>query len=219
MSEDNNYTRRRLLGATVGIGAVGAGAGAVTGAYLSDWRPFTGNTLVTGTFDLELATATAESVGDLSTFSDDEFESTTEIVIDHLSDLEPGDEGIIRVGCRLLEAPGWVWVRAAVEGDSELGDHLYAEIKERPACGDGDGIDLFEGSLTELVDPDVSDSFDGGRRLGDDCATDEHSCLDLEWEFDTESDGTELSGESLSLSLEFAAVQCRHTDSTENPWN
>ena len=215
MFKENNYTRRHLLQATVGVGAVGAGAGAATGAYLSDWNPFTGNVFETGAFDLELAAATADSVHDLESVSDDSFEHTTTITIDDLPELDRGNGGVIRVGYRLCETPGWVWVRATARGNLSLGDYLAVQLKERPACGTDAGTVLFDGGLTGLVG-----FLEDGIRLGDSCATCEAACLDIEWEFDPEESASiELSGESLSLGLNFAAVQCRHTDSTENPWN
>jgi hypothetical protein len=214
MSEhDDNYTRRRLLQATAGVGIAGGSTGAVTGAYLSEWRRFPGNDVGTGSFELELATKAADDADAIGGFPESgaDFENTTAVDVD-LPTFEPGDGGIVRISYRLCENPGWIWLRASVS-ESDLAGHLDVRLIERPNCG-GEAEERFDGTLAELVDR----GLDGGVRLGDACIGCDPACLDFEWNFDSDPPA-DLSGSSLSLSLEFAAMQCRHNESSENPWN
>ena len=208
MSEDHNdYTRRQLLQATVGAGILGAGTGAVTGAYLSDTEVFPENPLRTSSFTLELATKT--DGGDEFRFHD-----SSAVSID-LPELEPGDAGIVRTGYRICEASGWIWVRPMTNDSSGAGrltERLDVRVLERPGCGDVEN-EHFEGVLTEFID-----RYDDGLQLGDECISCEPACLDLEWEYNA-AQSAHVPNESTSLSLEFAAAQCRHHENhPESPW-
>ena len=217
MSEhDDNYTRRRLLQATAGVGIAGGSTGAVTGAYLSEWERFPGNDVGTGSFELELATKAADSADAIGGFpAGADFENTTAVDVD-LPTFEPGEGGIVRISYRLCDDPGWIWLRASAigsESEPDLADHLGVRLLERPNC-DGETRARFDGTLADLTDRGPG----SGIRLGDACIACDPACLDFEWEFGADPPA-ELSGASLSLSLELAAVQCRHNDSSENPWN
>lgn len=208
MFEGNgNYTRRQLLQATAGAGVLGGSTGAVTGAYLSDREVFSTNSVGTGSFTLELAPVTDD--GD-----ELEFRDTSTVPVD-LPSLDPGDEGILRTGYRLCEYPGWVWVRTTTDSaqGTGLAEHIDARLLERPRCGDVEN-ERFEGNLADLID-----RYEDGLQLGDECISCDPACLDLEWEYDADPPAR-VSEDSISLSLEFAAVQCRHHENRpESPWN
>ncbi len=208
MFEDNDgYTRRQLLQATAGAGVLGAGAGAATGAYFSDMEVFSANPVQAGSFSLELAAVTDDS-------EEFEFQDISTVTVD-LPTLEPGDSGTVRTGYRLCDTPGWIWARPTMDGGSEgeLEKYLDVRFLERPDCGDT-AKKRFEGDLSNLID-----RYEEGLKLGESCVGCDPGCLEIEWEYDSDPP-VHVSNESVSLSLEFAAVQCRHYDSRpESPWN
>jgi hypothetical protein len=211
MSEDDDYSRRRLLKAIGVTGTLGAGGGAATGAYLSDWEPFSGNLIGTGDLILELATDRATDVKSLDSFSDDDYRTDATIEVG-FSGIKPRDTGVLRVGHRLGEDRGRIWMRAASSSATDLGSYIDVELLQRPTCDDGEGTELYQGTLDGLT----TRYADGGL-LTDGCV-DGRWCLDLKWTFraDTPAD---LSEESLSCSFDFTAVQCRHSQQNDNPWN
>lgn len=211
MSEDDDYSRRRLLQAIGVTGTLGAVGGAATGAYLSDWEPFPGNLIGTGELTLGLATDRATDVASLETFSDDDFRTDATVKIG-FPDLEPGETGVLRVGHRLKDDPGRIWMRAASSSTTDLGSHIDVKLLQRPACDDGEGTELYRGTLDGLT----TEYADGGL-LTDSCVEGRWS-LDLEWTFQADAPA-DLSEESLSCSFDFIAVQCRHSQKNENPWN
>lgn len=209
MSEDESYSRRRLLRAIGGTGAVGAVGGAATGAYLSDWELFDDTLLRSGSFGLEIAAVPRDGTVDPPAIPTDDFRNVTTVPIE-FSEAEPGDSGILRVGTRLCEGPGWVRLRAESTGETGLDSWFDVTLIHRPKC-DGGGNSVFDGTLADLLD-----RFTEATVLGDDCLGCEPSCLDLEWEL-AEDVPAEYAGESLSCHFEFAAVQCRHTEKPDDP--
>ncbi|WP_281193560.1 hypothetical protein [Halorubrum sp. F4] len=209
---DEDYSRRRLLGAVAGTGAVGAAGGAVTGAYLADWEPVSEALVRTGSFGLELAVLSRDGLSDPPVPSDDDFGSVATVPVE-FPDLSPGSRGTLRVGYRLCEADGWVWVRATGSTESN-GPATYLDVRLMggQVCDRG-GTELFVGTLADLLD-----AFGDGEPLHDDCAGCEPGCLDLEWELDDDVP-SRLSGASISCSFEFTAEQCRHNQGRDNPWN
>lgn len=214
MSEDDDYSRRRLLQAVVATGALGAAGGTATGAYLSDWEPFSGNLIGTGELTLELATDQAGDAGSLGSFSDDDFRTDGTVEVD-FPELEPGDTGVLRVGHRLGDDRGRIWMQATSSTDTDLGAYIDVELLQRPACDGSESTLRYDGTLDGLVT-----AYADGDLLTENCVPGRW-CLDLEWTFQVEEDedAADLSGESLSCSFEFTAVQCRHNQKYDNPWN
>ncbi|MFC5136052.1 MULTISPECIES: hypothetical protein [Haloferacaceae] len=213
MSDDEEYSRRRLLRAVTGtaaVGTVGAVGGAATGAYLSDWEPIGDALLRTGSFGLEIAAVPRDGRGDPPSVADDDFRTVTTVPVE-FPEVEPGDSGVLRVGTRLCESPGWVRFRAESSNQTGLGSWLDVRLMHRPTC-DGGGIELFAGTLAGLLD-----RFDEATVLGEDClGCEPPSCLDLEWELDPEVPAA-YAGEELSCRFEFTAVQCRHIEKPDEP--
>lgn len=210
MSGNDRYSRRRLLQAVTGVGIAGTTVGAVTGAYLTDRRTLPGNRSQAGTLDIELAAEDGTSAAS-SGFADDDFESTTTVPVT-FGDLEPGDRGTVRCAFRLCNTRGQVWLRITLDGSTDLGEELTVQVLERPDCNDV-AHTRFEGTLTELAD-----TYAGGTLLGDECFGCEQTCVDLAWIFD-DNPSSVVAGDRLSVSLEFAAVQCRHNEQPVDPWS
>lgn len=210
MSEDETYTRRRMLQAVGVTGTVGAAGGAVTGAYLSDREQFAGNLIGTGDLTIKLATQKESNTGNLDSFSDDEFRTDAAIEMG-FSGLEPGDTGVLRVGQRLGGSRGWVWLRTVLPSDSALGKYLEVDLLRRPTCDEDETL-LYRGTLDDLIS-----TYAEGGLLIDNCIIGEW-CLDLEWTFRDDAPA-ELSEESFACAFEFTAVQCRNNQQSDNPWN
>jgi len=211
MSEDDGYSRRRLLQAIGVSGTLGAVGGATTGAYLSDWEPLSGNLIGTGDLTLELASDQAGDVASLDSFSDDDFRTDATIEVGFPS-IEPGDTGVLRAGHRLGDDRGRIWMQAASSSATDLGSYIDVELLQRPTCDGGESTQLYLGTLDDLVA-----AYADGGLLTDSCV-DGRWCLDLKWTFQADAPA-DLSEESLSCSLDFIAVQCRHSQQNHNPWN
>lgn len=216
MLGNDDHSRRRVLQALTGAGALGFTGGAATGAYLDDRSVFPGNRSQAGSLTMELAATTAEGDDSVEYFPDeDDFENTATVSVG-FPDIEPGDEGILACAHRVCETLGHVWLRILADGapDTELDEYVHVQLAERENCDEVTG-ELFDGSLADLDDDYLEGTQLGGE---DDCSGCEPTCLDLEWSFDDDPPA-ELTNDSLSLTLEFAAVQCRHQHSAENPWD
>lgn len=211
MTRDDGYSRRQLLQAIAVAGGLGAAGGTATGAYLSDRELFPENLVGTGEVTLELATDQAGHVGDLRPFSEEEFQADTTIDVG-FPEVQPGDTGVLRVAHRLGEYGGRLWMQATSSTDTDLGTHIDVSLTRRPVCDDAETNRLFRGTLDDLIG-----AYTDGKLITDDCL-DGQSCLDLEWEL-REDVPVEFSEESVSCSLDFTAVQCRHTQVHDNPWN
>lgn len=211
MSEDDDYSRRRLLQAIGATGALGAAGGTATGAYLADREPFSGNLIGTGELTLELATDQAGDAGSLRSFSDDDFRADGAVAVG-FPEIEPGDTGVLRIGHRLGGDRGRIWMQACSSSETDLGAYIDVDLVRRPTC-DGDETTLqYQGTLDDLIG-----TYSDGNLITGNCVDGEW-CLDLEWAFQDDAPA-DLAEESLSCSLDFTAVQCRHNQKYDNPWN
>ena len=214
MSDEPDPSRRRILQAAAGAGFAGVAGSAATVAYLTDRSSFPGNETGAGSLNLGLA-ADAAAGDDEADYvpSDDDFEDGSTVSV-AFSSLEPGDSGVLTTAYRVCGAPGRVWFRVRTDGDDEtaLARHVDVRVAERPDC-DGDGDALFAGTLDELIA-----AYEDGVQIGYDCVECEPACVDLEWTFD-ENPPPAVDDDSFTSELEFAAVQCRHNETPENPWN
>ena len=212
MTQDDGYSRRRLLQAVAVAGGLGAAGGTVTGAYLSDREVFSESHVGTGEITLELAIDQAGEVGELQSFSEEDFQTDATIEV-AFPEIEPGDTGVLRVAHRIGGDQGRLWMQATSSSDTDLGEHLDVRLVRRSACGseDVETGSLFQGTLEGLIT-----AYADGDLIDEDCI-DGQSCLDLEWEL-IEDVPAELSEESIPCLLDFTAVQCRHTRIHDNPW-
>lgn len=214
MSDEEEYSRRRLLRAVTGAGAVGAVGGiggAATGAYLSDWEPIGDTVLRTGSFGLEIAAVSSDGHSDPPAIAGDDFRTVDTVPIE-FTEIEPGDSGVLRIGSRLCESHGWVQFRTESSNGTGVGSHFEVRLVHRPTCEEGDDeIELFVGTLAELLS-----RFAEATVLGDDCLGCDPSCLDIEWMLDADVPA-EYAGKALSCRFEFTAVQCRHSEKPNDP--
>lgn len=168
MNKDNlELSRRKLLAGvgTAGIAAAGAGLG--TTAYLNDQESFDDNVMEAGTLDLVLDYAgqynesgVVQSDGSSDTSADQSgtFQVTTGEVqgnaagIIQLNDVKPGDCGFLVMCPRLVDNPGYLWLRTEQTGDAENG---YEEPEPEP------GDDAEGGELDNEMLASIS-YYDGG---------------------------------------------------------
>lgn len=213
MFGNEEYSRRHLLYASGGIGLVGFATGASTAAYLSDSIRFSENHLGTGSFALELAVAIDDDHH--GSFPSEEDFTTATLVPISISDIEPEDNGVVRIAARLCESSGSLWWRPEIgaDGHSELARSLHVSLAYRTDPSAWDRHKLFDGAAADLAS-----AYPNGESLDQpDCLGCDPVCFDLEWYLDSQ-ENSDVLGESFDLTLEFAAVQCRHYETTENPW-
>jgi hypothetical protein len=148
-------SRRQVLAAAGGVGAVAVGAGAGTEAFLSDDESFEGNRIVAGDLDLRVAwRASADGPRVVSRRQSEGYPTprsdATAPVID-LADVKPGDSGRIDFRLRVDGNPGYVSLVGAEAADGE-GE------RPEPERGRLDGAlpAGAEGELDELTDVTLS---------------------------------------------------------------
>jgi len=202
---ERKLTRRSVLAGATAAGVVGS-IGGGTVALLQDRVEFLDNDATVGSMNLELRIDGNEWVdGD-----------TVRIGAD---DIEPGESRTTAIDLRVCTNPGWVWVRTD-EVDTPLAEELQAELWIDTNCNrdrdDGDET-ISEGSLSGL-----SSALADGTRLLDECIGCNPTCLGFRWELppedQIETTIEDSEGPEASLSIEFAAQQCRHNPDPDNPW-
>jgi predicted ribosomally synthesized peptide with SipW-like signal peptide len=154
-----HLSRRRVLAGLGGIGVASAGAGLGTSALFSDTESFEGNTITAGTLDLLVG---YYSYWDQGMAGEGSVSGTAdgEAVSADLSDVKPGDSGLVAFCPQIETNPAYLWLAGELTNSSENG---YTE----PELEDENG----EGELEENVDvevnyctvaDDVGDGFDPG---------------------------------------------------------
>lgn len=197
-------TRRQLLGAVGGIGALGFGAG-VSAAVLTDRQ--------LSTFRFETG-AVAIAVDCSSCFKDN---GTIGVAF---GELEPGDGGREDFVISVEENPSRLWIRSACP---PVVDPLGEVLEVRLTLHDGSeqlfpvGDDRY-GTLDELRD-ELSSGLRLDDRTGDGCLSTGED-LTLEFEYSLPQDADWTADLSTELRFELFAEQCRHVseDGVENPF-
>jgi predicted ribosomally synthesized peptide with SipW-like signal peptide len=167
-------TRRKVL---AGIGAVGlasAGAGLGTTAFFSDSESFEGNSLTAGTLDLLVGYYSYWDQGSAGSGQVSGTQDGSGAVSGELTDVKPGDSGLLVFCPRIETNPAYMWLCGEVTASSENG---YTE-PEPDTEADGDvndpGVSDGAGELADAIevtvsycdlDDDVGD--DGGFEPGD----------------------------------------------------
>jgi len=159
MTEKYELSRRKTLAGLATIGAAGAGAGLGTSALFSDTESFQENTITAGTLDMSV-TATIEATNEY--WSDSVGASETadgEPVMNFdVSDVKPGDWGIVCFTVDIGENPGYVTIHAEGFEESENGlTEPEGEVDESSEDGE-----LDEALLVTYWD----DYDDSGDRAG-----------------------------------------------------
>ncbi|QLH76941.1 hypothetical protein HZS55_06370 [Halosimplex rubrum] len=157
-------SRRQMLAGLGTIGVASAGAGLGTTALFSDEESFEGNSITAGTLDMSV-TASIEAANEYWAEQVDleELEATADgeaVTGLQVSDVKPGDWGIICFEFAVGDNPGYIRTRAEGLETSENG---YTEPE--PTDGD-DENDPDEpegaGELQDFMLAEVYQSFDGG---------------------------------------------------------
>jgi predicted ribosomally synthesized peptide with SipW-like signal peptide len=157
MSKKIGLTRRQALAGLGTIGIASAGAGLGTSALFSDTESFDGNTITAGTLDLKVDYASYWDQGSAGT---GQVTGTADgsAVTAELSDVKPGDSGLIALCPRIETNPAYLWLCGELTSSQENG---YTEPEPEDDNGEGEleeAVDVDVNYCT--VDDDVSD--DGG---------------------------------------------------------
>ena len=172
MSDRNKRYRLSRRHVLAGLGAAGiasAGAGLGTSAYLNDTESFEDNTITAGTLDLLVGYYSYWDQGMAGSGSVQGTQDGSGTVSAELSDVKPGDSGLLAF-CPVIETnPAYLWLCGEVTSNSENG---YEE-PEPDIEADGDindpedpnGAGELADSISVTVNycdvaDDVGDSFD-----------------------------------------------------------
>lgn len=217
LAPDLQLSRRRLLTALAGTGAVGAMTGGVAGAVLRDRETFARSDLVAGALDMRVDWETATDAG-----------SGDGAVTLPLGTLAPGDRGTADLTVSVPQTggaannPAYVWLRSSCPSPSSaLDDALEVRLSY---------LDCRTGRTRLLVGPaslrDLANDLRNGRPLSADlfpgADPGEQSCVEpgsplcLRLAYELPADY--VGDETVSLTWELVATQCRHDDGTTNPF-
>ena len=152
-------SRRRVLAGLGGIGVASAGAGLGTSALFSDEESFEGNTITAGTLDLLVG---YYSYWDQGMAGEGSVSGTAdgEAVSADLSDVKPGDSGLVAFCPQIETNPAYLWLAGELTNSSENG---YTEPEPEDENGEGEleeNVDVEVNYCT--VADDVGDGFDPG---------------------------------------------------------
>ena len=172
MSDRNNQyrlSRRHVLAGLSGAGLASAGAGLGTSAYLSDTESFDGNTVTAGTLDLLVGYYSYWDQGMAGSGSVNGTKDGSGTVSAELTDVKPGDSGLLTFCPRIETNPAYLWLCGEITANSENG---YTEPEPETSAngdvndpGNPDGAGELAESVTVTVNycdvaDDIGDSFD-----------------------------------------------------------
>ncbi len=216
----------------VGLAAVTAGAG--TSAYFNDTETSHDNTFQTGSLDLQ--------VNWMKKYNGEKVESSNYTdnpgPIFGLSDIKPGDHGKAKVGLRIYDNPGHLFMRIKEKADKEngineperqVGDtdsdgELDSKIKFRLWYDDGDGIKqedektLFYGTGQEMIESNLGEGHFLAQEFWNSEASETNRHLGVEWWLPKHV-GNEAQSDLLKYDFKFYTEQKRHNENPNNPWN
>ena len=110
MSDKYELSRRKALAALGTIGVAGAGAGMGTSALFSDEEEFTNNEIEAGTLNLVVDYATSYDFSDPEGDDSGEIDGNPSDYSYVLSDVKPGDSGVLAFCPKIVDNPGWLFV-------------------------------------------------------------------------------------------------------------
>jgi predicted ribosomally synthesized peptide with SipW-like signal peptide len=159
MTDDDKLyrlSRRRVLAGLGGVGLASAGAGLGTSAYFNDSESFEDNVITAGTLDLLVGYYSYWDQGTAGSGSVDGTKDGSGTVSGKLTDVKPGDNGLLAFCPRIQENPAYLWLCGEVTANDENG---YTEPEPETADagdvndpGDPDGA----GELAESIELTVS---------------------------------------------------------------
>jgi predicted ribosomally synthesized peptide with SipW-like signal peptide len=138
MTERFEISRRKALAALGTIGVAAGGAGVGTSAYFNDTESFENNIVTAGTLDLIVDYYSYWNQGSAGsgyvTGSAD-----GEAVTAELSDVKPGDNGLIAFCPRIETNPAYLWLCGALTANDENGrNEPEKEVDETTGAGNGE---------------------------------------------------------------------------------
>ncbi|MFD1562858.1 SipW-dependent-type signal peptide-containing protein [Haloarchaeobius amylolyticus] len=158
MTDDTHIdlSRRKVLGSLGAIGVASAGAGFGTSAYFNDEETFDDNIMTAGTLDLLVDYYSYWNQGSAGS----DYVSGTadgEAVSSDLSDVKPGDSGIIAFCPRIETNPAYLWLCGELTDSSENG---YTEPEPEDNNGEGELEENIDVTVSYCTLNDIGDSFD-----------------------------------------------------------
>lgn len=211
MSGDRDLSRRQVLAGVAGASSIGALAGGITGAVLGDSERFFDNQFVAGAFELDMHWTGGPSSGN-------QFALTIE-------DLNPGETGHADLSLELPaddqdNNPGLLWLRATCPAPPTLLGEFLEVTLSYADCDSGEAVETIRGPLSLRK---FADQIRNGIQLrpppelsgtnGECLPVGQEICLRLDYAL---SDGY-LGEESLAMSFQVVAEQCRHNEAA-NPF-
>ncbi|MFB6169870.1 MAG: vWA domain-containing protein [Haloarculaceae archaeon] len=159
MKEDKqlyNLSRRKVLGGLGAVGLASAGAGLGTSALFSDTEVFQNNTLEAGEMNLVVDYHSHVDQGTHGVFSvsgtNDGGDDSGEPITSELTDVKPGDNGLLAFCFEVVDNPGYLWLCGDLTGNDENGQ-TEPEADVDTTFGDpGPG----EGELAQSIVVDVN---------------------------------------------------------------
>lgn len=162
-------SRRSVLAGLGAAGIASAGAGLGTSAYLNDTESFDGNTITAGTLDLLVGYYSYWDQGLAGSGSVNGTQDGSGTVSAELSDVKPGDSGLLAFCPRVETNPAYLWLCGEVTANSENGytepEPETSENGDLNDPGDPDGAGELAESIAVTVNycdvaDDIGDAFD-----------------------------------------------------------
>lgn len=157
MREEFELSRRQALTGLAAIGAAGAGAGLGTSAYFSDDESFENNVITAGELDLSVNYYSFWDQGMAGSGSVSGTANGDAVSAD-LSDVKPGDSGLLAFCPQIETNPAYLWVLGELTDSRENG---YAEPEPEDENGEGELEENVEITVSYCtVSDDVGDDFE-----------------------------------------------------------
>lgn len=213
MSDGRGLSRRKILAGMAGAGSVGAFAGGMTSAVLSDTEGFFGNTFGAGALDVDLAW-----IGDSAGATKDNTAGLG------FGDIEPCEKQSEVLSVSVPEAddanPAELWLRAGCPSpvDTDVAEQLKVSLYYYDCASQSRGAAIVEdisllGFANLLADGIQLAVPDGAGPTGSCLAVGGEVCLEFEYQLAKWYEGSE----SVSMLFEVLAQQCRHNDGLDSP--
>jgi predicted ribosomally synthesized peptide with SipW-like signal peptide len=174
MTHDDHFhlSRRRVLAGLGGIGLASAGAGLGTSAFLNDTESFENAVLTAGRLDLLVEYHSYWNQGRRGAGSVSGTNDGSGAVSAELSDVKPGDSGVLAFCPRIVDNPAYLWLCGELTANDENGqpeperNHADDPTGGDPGIGLGELADAIQVDLdyceVDLAASDPSDAFDPG---------------------------------------------------------
>jgi predicted ribosomally synthesized peptide with SipW-like signal peptide len=170
MSDKNiDLSRRKILAGLGAVGAAGAGAGLGTSAFFSDEESFDGNVITAGELDLAVGYYSYWDQG-IAGSGSRMGTADGESVSGELTDVKPGDSGLLAFCPRIEDNPAYLWLCGELTANDEntvtepeaAADPNHDTPSEEPLAGGGELAEAVQVSLAYCRLDEVEDEFGPG---------------------------------------------------------